>query len=150
MYIKFGSRSTLQGTLLTNIVNITFYHFGNNLCLEITVSWSTIVFYVLNMFPLFNNVFFFVYTCFWSFASFPLNFASPLSQFRKHTIFHRVRSTHRHISLHNISIHVKPCNNINKPLKAYSFPLSSPVSEGGSFLFKHCIISDESSIRDIV
>jgi hypothetical protein len=31
-------------------------------------------------------------------------------------------STHRHILLYNISIHIKPASNINKPLKVYSVP----------------------------
>ncbi len=47
-----------------------------------------------------------------------LLFAIPATHFGKHTLLHRVRSTHRHISQHNISIHVKPSTNINKPVKA--------------------------------
>ena len=92
---------------------------------------------------------FLVDSCFWCFSSSPLKFAIPPSQFGKQQKMSRVRYTHRHISLHNISIRVKPLTIINKPLRAYSAPPSQPFTDN-SFPFKHCIIYDESPIRYIV
>ena len=84
-----------------------------------------------------------------SFSRLPPLFQIPATKCATHALLTRLSSTHRHISLHNTPIHIKPITIVNNPLKACSAPLYSPAADN-SFPVKHCYICDESPITPIV